>query len=162
MSGMLEKYAGLNLPAKKFLSMGMVLIAALLFAVSSHATVIQGKSEGYGLQVDLDFASQNIVDLLNGNPAGVDQLSQGVAPPPYNESKTTVFAGASGGVSLGPVTSLDVFDINTSVLNSTASSNVDGVSGNRFADGMGEIQNASFGAGIFSVLGITTFEFLGT
>lgn len=122
---------------------------ALLAPTAARAEVTSGSSTGYGIFVDVDVLSS--VLALNAGPASI---SSGSAPPAYNDVDSLPSLSVS--TLLGSVT--------TGVLNSSASSNIDGTLGSKNVNAAGSVDNLNLSLGVLvnvlqvqaSVIGSTT------
>lgn len=107
--------------------------------------IVSAESQGYGIQVDAEVAGILDVDLLTLTP---DQLSSGVAPPAYSVSANSISVAADVGTSIGPIAGTTV-ELNLlasdGLVNSSASSDVDGGSGFRTTQGFGEVNGLDLG-----------------
>ncbi len=142
---------------------GAASIAALLALTptgSAQATVIQGASEGYGIQAELDIAGLIGIDVLDGTPG---QRSSGAAPNPYDLSANLVNVQADAGTGIGPIAGTEVTLELASVdgvVSSEAQSDVDGTAGNRMARGFGLVNGlaANTADATVSLLSVVTAE----
>lgn len=101
----------------------------LLGPATTRADVVSGTSTGYGVYANLNLLNTNLLTL---GPAG---SRSGTAPAPYNNTGAP-FAGVSASVPL-------LLNLSTGVINSSASSNVDGTAGPRQATATGGVDGTS-------------------
>lgn len=123
------------------LPMASSLFALTLIAPGAQATVIQGQSDAYGLQVDLSILGGLVsVDLLDPDLLG--QRASGQAPLPYDQTRSAVALDLDASVNLGlpPLATLSgTAAAATGVLNGRAASDVDGGMGPRQASARGSV-----------------------
>ena len=96
-----------------------LLAGAIIVPSAALADVTAGSSRGYGIYVSLQLIGIPILTVPE------QPLSQGSAPNPYTESGQVLSVAASA---------LGVASVGTGVIDSAASSDVDGGVGTRFAD----------------------------
>ena len=101
----------------------------------ASADVVSGESAGFGLQVDASVLDILSVDVLAGTPA---QHSQGTAPAAYDHGSGLVTLDVDAGVNIPAVASLNLLAAD-GVLTSTASSDIDGSTGPKTANGFGQV-----------------------
>ena len=115
--------------------------AAVIHAGAANATVISGSSDAYALGADISAANELLtVDVTL--PSGVS----GTAPAPYNIDNSVLGANVDlgAGISVGNLLQVQAAALaDDSLLSASASSDVDGGSGNRMASASSSINDLS-------------------
>ncbi|MBA3316283.1 MAG: PEP-CTERM sorting domain-containing protein [Planctomycetaceae bacterium] len=138
---------------KKYL---LTLAAAIGLALPAQGAVITGESEAYGLSADLNLNVPLVIGTANvaANLAPVAPAA-GTAPPPYMNTNSLLSLDVQLGSFLSGPLLLDtasVLDVKTGVINSSASSNVDGGLGARMANAVNTINGLNLGAVVTPLL----------
>lgn len=115
---------------------------SLCGAASVHAAVISATSNGYGLNANVSALALNL--SLGPIPVG----ASGVSPAPYNLSQTTLNANVSSSIPF-----VITGNIGASVVNATATSNVDGTPGSKLATASGGVVGADLNVNTIPTLG---------
>ena len=122
--------------------LGWSICAIMCSAGNAQAAVVGGNSSSDFLTADLELA---LLPLVVGGVVVDAELSglassSGVSPAPYSENPSAVSINANAGIIPGG-SSGDVLDVTSSAVTPSVSSNVDGLSGIRFANSSHSIAN---------------------
>lgn len=117
-------------------------IAATIGSAAVQAAVISATSNGYGLNANVSALGLNL--SAGPLPVGVS----GVSPAPYNLSQTTLNANVASSIPF-----VITGNIGASVVNATATSNVDGTPGSKLATASGGVVGADLNVNTIPALG---------
>lgn len=136
--------------ARRLCQFSAIILLGMVPTTARAEFVVSGQSQGYGVSTDLTLVlldSTVVQATVLPTP-----LAQGMAPPPYNNSASLASLAVSQGAFVVPTGTGTLLDLNTGILQATATSNVDGLAGSRMAAATSIVNGLDLGVVVTSLI----------